>query len=286
MGGLAEAAGEGESLRAGLCVNDHAEGACADAGDRRTVRKRGNALAERGHEPGHGIVADGVANDLEAVEAEQDHPAVAVPSRQTFQRQAVRKAALHVVQRHVREPRLTIPEVADHGVEAGGETAELVIGSDGDLHVFALLQLLHGPVEVGDGAGQAAGQDPRAGDHAREPQGGDHDKGNEDGLMDRRRALDALLHASSGNPTDRHQDRNRGHAERQAEQGGVKDRHARPQVAEARPATEGSGGRHQTTFAPAELSARRDDAILHFLGCRDETKVKAACGSRSSEIRR
>ncbi len=51
------------------------------------------------------------------------------------------------MQRHMRQARLAVPNVADHDVEAGGQAADLIGGGDLDFGVLAVLQPLHGLVQ-------------------------------------------------------------------------------------------------------------------------------------------
>ena len=115
LGGLALAGGGFDRLLVVGGAKDEAKHAGPDAGHRGAAGQAREAVADGGEKAGHGVVADGVAQHLEAVDAEQDDIDVSLAGGGAFERQAVAEARLLVVQGHVGQARVTVERVRPAG---------------------------------------------------------------------------------------------------------------------------------------------------------------------------
>ncbi len=123
----------------------------------------GQAKADRAPDMGEAVHAQG-----------RDHqPALARPGHgrdHLLQRAAVGQVGFLVVHGQVGDLGLAGADLAGHGVEAGGQPADLVLGADGHLGALAPLQPVGGLFQRGDRPGDAARQGPAAGQQDQEAQ--------------------------------------------------------------------------------------------------------------------
>lgn len=89
-------------------VQDEAQNAGADPRHRRAAVETGKAMADGGQQAGHRVIADGVAQDLEAIDADENDVGRLRPGGGALQRETVAESGLLIVQGHVGQPRVRV----------------------------------------------------------------------------------------------------------------------------------------------------------------------------------